>query len=70
MWNKGRTRLTYKLEIGEEIISTKAGVRNKEHYLQIRRLGEEVGLLPTPLLRKLTLHPGTGFTNVSLVLER
>ena len=67
MWNKGRTRLTYKLEIGEEIISTKAGVRNKEHYLQIRRLGEEVGLLPTLLLRKLTLHTGTGFT--SLVLE-
>ena len=29
-----------------------------------RRLGEEVGLEPTPLLRKLSLHPGTGYTNL------
>ena len=29
-----------------------------------RRLGEEVGLEPTPLLRKLSLHPGTGSTNL------
>ncbi|XP_023335063.1 uncharacterized protein LOC111706419 [Eurytemora carolleeae] len=64
VWEVCRTRLTYNLEIGEEIISTKTGVRNKEHYLQIRRLGEEVGLEPTPLLRKLSLHPGTGYTNL------